>query len=222
MPASSRPRNLDALELRAERRRARRAPLGGSDVRLGRAPSSAVTTPTRRPATPCPAPPCAKARDAPGRRRAGDRVEQQRAVLGAARDRADGVVCPRGRKDAVRRHEAGRRPQAGDTAEARRDADRAAGVGAERAGGEVGRCRSARATARPAADCSCPRVPCRPEVRARGRRPVGELVGVQLAEHDRARSRRRATRPRRAPPAPRRAGSPSPPSCACSATRSRP
>ena len=122
--------------------------------------------------------------------RAGDRVEQERAVLGGARDRADRVERPGDRDDAGVRDEPDRRPQPGDAAEAGGDPDRAGRVGAERAGRELGGGGGAAAAARAAADAvGRPRVAGRAEVRARRQRAVRELVRVELAEHDRRRPR---------------------------------
>ena len=128
-----------------------------------------------------------------------------RRVLASGPDR---VEAPRGRDDAVVRHEARRRPQPGDAAEAGRDPDRAGRVGAERPGDEVGGDRGTAAAARAAADAiGRPRVAGRAEMRARRQRAERELVRVQLADARRRRPREGARPSRRRAPRRCRGGS---------------
>jgi hypothetical protein len=89
----------------------------------------------------------------------------------------------RQREDAVERHEAERRLEPDDAAARGGDADRPAGVGAERGIGEAGGERGGRAAAgaarRPA---GCDRVRDRPVMRVLRGDAIGELVQVRLAD----------------------------------------
>ena len=77
------------------------------------------------------------------------------------------------------------RLHADDAAEGRRDADGTACVRAHGAVAEAGGDRGARTAAGSARDpAGVVRIPRRPEKRAVARRPVGELVGVGLADQD--------------------------------------
>ncbi len=115
-----------------------------------------------------------------------DRFENERAVLGGARDRADGVEEPRDRDDAAVRDPPPARAHTRHAVEGGRDPDRAGRIGPERPGRKAGRGAGAGAAARAAADpFEIPRVVCGAGVRARGHCPVGELVGVELPEDQR-------------------------------------
>ena len=118
---------------------------------------------------------------------AGQRIEQDRAVLRGPGHRAGGVQAGRQRDHAAARHQARRRLDAGDAAIGRRQPDRAAGVGPQRAQRQTGRHRRPRARAGSAG--VPPRVPgiARRRPGQVERRPAdGELVRRQLAQHHRA------------------------------------
>ena len=93
------------------------------------------------------------------------------------------VEARREREAALERHEAEGRLEADDPAAGGRDADRAAGVGAERGVGKAGGERGGRAAARPAREAPRrDRVRHGSEVRVLRRHAVGELVQVRLAD----------------------------------------
>ena len=122
-----------------------------------------------------------------GRIVAGQRIEQDGAVLRGPGHRSGGVQAGRQRDHAAARHQARRRLDAGDAAIGRRQPDRAAGVGPQRPQRQPGRHRRPRAGAGPAG--VAPRVPgiARRRPGQVERRPAdGELVGRQLAQHHRA------------------------------------
>ena len=131
------------------------------------------------------------ARGRVGRIVAGDGAEHQRAVPSGARHRAHVIHRPREREYAGSAHAAVGRLEPGDAAERGRDPDRSTGVGAERARRQTGRDGRAGARGRPAGDAvsvCAPGVTRVAVVRVDALGPVRELVHVELAEHDRARS----------------------------------
>ena len=138
----------------------RRRPSGAPARRPSAAPSSASSgsqkcargTPRRRPFR------LGAARGGA----AGDDAVEQHAVGDAARHRPGGVAGVRDRHDAGLRPAAGRRPEADDAAQRRRDAHRAAGVGADAAGRDARADRDADAAARAARECACGRKDCAP------------------------------------------------------------
>src|SRR6185436_19065667 len=81
-----------------------------------------------------------------------DRIEQERTILRTPRNRPDRVERWRDRDDTAIRDKPRRRSQAGRTAETGRDADRAPGIGSERACREVCRSGGSTAAARAATD----------------------------------------------------------------------
>ena len=116
---------------------------------------------------------------------AAHRAEQQRAVLGAARERAGLIEARRERDHAVARADAVRRLDPGDAGEARRLADRAAGVGAGRGRQQARRHRSGRAARRAAGHAArVPRIANHAERRVLVAGAHRELVAVELAERD--------------------------------------
>ena len=117
---------------------------------------------------------------------AGDHREDRRRVRRRARDRADVVERCGEREDAAAADSPPRRLQPGDAARVAREADRAAGVGAERTRAEARGGRDAGAARGDAGpERRAPRVHRRVHLRVvRGHRALG---GLELAEEDRAR-----------------------------------
>ena len=112
----------------------------------------------------------------------GERAQQLGATVDRRRHRADVVVARREREDAAGGHEVVRRLEARDPAPGRRDADRAAGVGAERQLDVAGGDRRGRAAARPAGEPAwIAWVRHGAEVRVLRGDAVRELVQVRLA-----------------------------------------
>ena len=112
-------------------------------------------------------------------------VEHQRVVLDRPGERARGVEAERQGEDAAAADQAVGRLDAGGAAEARRIADRAAGVGAHGAHAERGGDRRARAARRAAGlVVGVPGIARRREGLVRRHRAVGEFVGGELAEDD--------------------------------------
>ena len=115
----------------------------------------------------------------------GQRVQQQSVVLDGAGEWADVVQGPGQGEHAVLAHATEGRFHADGTAEGGGDADRAAGVGSQRAVDEVRRDGRPRASAGAAGDPGgIVGVPRGSETRAVARWTVGELVGVRLAQND--------------------------------------
>ena len=123
---------------------------------------------------------------------------EQRAIGDRARQRSDRVETVRERPDTGAAHLADGGLQAADTAQRRRDAHRAAGVGAERRGQQTRR-GGDRGTAARAARCAmflAPRVVRRADIGVQTDTAIGELHGVRLAEQHHA-GRRQASDGRR-------------------------
>ncbi len=116
---------------------------------------------------------------------AGDHLQQAAASSSAVRPNGPDLIERRGERDhAVARDAAVGRLDADDAAERRRLADRAAGVGAERAGAQRRRRRPrpSRPTSRPARASRSHGLRTGPYARVLVRRAHGELVHVELAE----------------------------------------
>ena len=114
-------------------------------------------------------------------------VEHQRVVFDRPGERARGVEAERQREDAAAADQAVGRLDAGGAAEARRIADRAAGVGAHGAHAERGGDGRARAARRAAGlVVGVPGIARRREGLVGRHRAVGEFVGGELAQDDRA------------------------------------
>jgi len=130
-----------------------------------------------------------RARGGVERVRARHRLQHERAVLRGARHRPEVIVRPGERHAARAAHPAIGRLESGDAAGRRGQADRSAGVGADRAVREPRghrHTRSARRAARAA--LGVPRVAGVAVMRVVAEGPHGELGHVELAEGDRARA----------------------------------
>jgi len=129
-----------------------------------------------------------EAGERPRRRRegpAGHALEQPGGIGAGARQRPAMVERPGQSLDAVEIDQAIGRLQPGDPAIGGRNADRAAGVGADRGEAHAGGHRRRRAAARATRNVSAPpRVVGRAVVRVVGGRAARELVRVRLPDHD--------------------------------------
>ena len=120
---------------------------------------------------------------------AGHRRGEQRDVLDRVRERPDRVERRRQRHGAVQADEPVRRLEAGEAAQRRGNAHRAAGVRADRRGREAGRDRDRRAARRAARDAmrrQVPRIPRRAHRLVAAPAAERELDHVRLAERNHA------------------------------------
>ena len=130
----------------------------------------------------------ARPRSARARLKPTMRVEHQGGILGGARQRPVHLARIPGERHRVVRRQPRRRPDADDAAERRRNADRAAEVGALRERQHAGRDRDRRAAGRAGrAERRIPRIAGRAEQRVDGVGAGGEFRRVGLGQHDGAR-----------------------------------